>query len=214
MSLGNSAFSSISAARGATRSCTSSRIVSRIATCSSDSSKSISVRLDPIRIPYRGRGTGGRGPPGHTRFAIGSLKVARSKCFENPTAGSYLHHFSRDDDPLHLVRALIDLERFGVAHMTLEWAARKDTLIAGQLQRVEGDLHGRVGAVQLRHRGCEGERAPGAAEPRGAVSEHAGRLETRGHVGQPELFPLPAGSTLQQGRGLIHRRKPDPQRLT
>src|SRR6266567_2896437 len=42
MSLGYSAFSSISAARGATLSWTSSRIVSLIASCSSENSKSIS----------------------------------------------------------------------------------------------------------------------------------------------------------------------------
>ena len=42
MSFGYSAFWSISAARGATRSWTSSRIVSRIATCSAVNSKSIS----------------------------------------------------------------------------------------------------------------------------------------------------------------------------
>src|SRR5262245_64675953 len=41
MSVGYSAFSSISAARGATRSCTSSRIVSRIASCSSEKLKSM-----------------------------------------------------------------------------------------------------------------------------------------------------------------------------
>src|SRR6266566_5191127 len=52
MSFGYSAFSSISAARGATRSWTSSRIVSRIATCSCESSKSMSVRLIPTRIAH------------------------------------------------------------------------------------------------------------------------------------------------------------------
>src|SRR3984893_4233350 len=45
MSLGYSAFSSISAARGATRSWTSSRIVSLMATCSSENSKSMWVSL-------------------------------------------------------------------------------------------------------------------------------------------------------------------------
>src|SRR5712664_4042076 len=82
-----------------------------------------------------------------------------------------------DDDALHLVRALVDLQRFGVADVTLEWAARHRALLAGELKRVQRELHGGIRAVELRHRGLARERAPGAAEPCGVVSEQLGRLE-------------------------------------
>src|SRR5229473_6768558 len=114
MSFGYSAFSSISAARGATLSCTSSRIVSRIAICSSEKSKSIALLLD---------------------------------------------HFSGDHDSLDLVRALVDLQRLGVANVAFEWTARHHTLLPGDLHRVQCNLHRGVGGVQLRHRRFASKRA-------------------------------------------------------
>src|SRR5437867_12367994 len=93
MSSGYSALASISAARGATRSCTSSRIVSRIATCSAVNSKSMSrARLS--------------GP----------------------------EQFARDDDPLHLVRAFVDLQGLGVAHVALERASVDRAVLTRDLQ--------------------------------------------------------------------------------
>src|SRR5438067_2092024 len=81
MSFGYSAFWSISAARGATLSWTSSRIVSRMATCSSLNSKSM------------------------TRLELSGLEQV-----------------SGDHHPLHLVGALVDLQRLGVSNVALERA--------------------------------------------------------------------------------------------
>src|ERR1700757_4852595 len=92
MSLGYSPVWSISAARGATRSCTSSRIVSRIASCSALNSKSI-------------------------------LGLSGSQ------------QFTRDHHSLDLVRAFVDLERLGVAHVALERAAHPRAVVARDLQR-------------------------------------------------------------------------------
>src|SRR5579872_1558525 len=91
MSFGYSAVWSISAARGATLSWTSSRMVSRIATCSSENSKSMSANYpDPEEL-------------------------------------------ASDDAALHLVGALVDLQRFRVADMALERAARHASVLAGDL---------------------------------------------------------------------------------
>src|SRR5207245_8179348 len=151
ISFGYSAFSSISAARGATLSCTSSRIVSRIAICSSEKSKSIALLLD---------------------------------------------HFSGDHDSLDLVGTLVDLQRFGVANVAFEWAARHRTLLPGDLQRVQRDLHRCVGAVELRHRRLAGERPAAAAQPCGAVGEKARRREASCHVGETEFVALLTRATL------------------
>src|SRR5215469_2611680 len=104
MSLGYSAFSSISAARGATRSCTSSRIVSRIASCSSENSKSMVSELSSVE------------------------------------------EIARDHHALDLIRALVDLKRLGVTHVTLEGSSRDRPFLPRELQRVQRQVHRRVRA--------------------------------------------------------------------
>src|SRR4029077_12474687 len=171
MSFGYSPVWSISAARGATRSCTSSRIVSRIATCSVLNSKSMPVRLSRVQQC-----------PG-------------------------------DHDPLHLVRAFVDLERLRVADVALEWASLARSLLARDLQRVERDLHRGVGAVELGHRRLAGEWLAPRAQPRRAVCEQAGRLDTRGHVRQGEIISLFMTALAHQLARLVDRGLRDAERL-
>src|SRR5262249_15624245 len=136
MSRGYSSFSSISAARGATRSCTSSRIVSRIASCSSEKSKSMGLIICPSE-------------PGGEDLA-------------------------GDHDPLALVRALVDLQRLGVAEVALEGAGGQVALLPRQLRRRDGKVHGRVRAEQLGHRSLAGERPALPAQHRRVVGELPG----------------------------------------
>src|SRR5579864_4937996 len=168
MSLGYSAVWSISAARGATRSCTSSRIVSRIAICSSENSKSTGVSL--------------------------------------------AEQLSGDDHSLDLVRALVDLQRFRIAYVSLERTAGSRTGLPSDLERVERQLHRGVGAVELGHRGLAGERPAAAAQPRRVVREQPRRLETCRHVGQEEVVALFVAFPHELSR-LVHRRLRDAERL-
>src|SRR5579872_6019045 len=169
MSFGYSAVWSISAARGATLSSTSSRIVSRMASCSGVSSKSIAVRL--------------------------------------------AEQLARDDDTLDLVRAFIDLEGLCVAHVALERAACNSPRLARQLERVKGDLHRGIRAVELRHRRLLRERPAQPAQPRRVIGEQPRRLDTRRHVGQEELVALLRSPLAQHPGGLFDRRLGDPERL-
>src|SRR5438552_16767096 len=102
MSFGYSAVWSISAARGATASCTSARVVSLSATCSAVNSKSIRFGLSGLLPPQQ---------------------------------------LARDHDPLDLVRALVDLQRLGVADVALERAAGSGSLVARDLQTVQRHPH-------------------------------------------------------------------------
>src|SRR6478735_2280583 len=57
-----------------------------------------------------------------------------------------------DDDPLDLVRALVDLRDLGVAHHALERIVLDVAVAAEHLDALDGDLHRGVGGKELRHR--------------------------------------------------------------
>src|SRR5260370_35576674 len=94
-----------------------------------------------------------------------SVRVRPSRLLPEQVAG--------DHDALDLVRALVDLQRFGVADVALEGAARGGAPLAGQLKGVERDLHGRVGAVRLGDRSPACEGAPAGARQGAVLSNKA-----------------------------------------
>src|ERR1700694_1874691 len=126
---------------------------------------------------------------------------------------SSLEQVPGDDDALDLVRALVDLQGLGIAHVTFEGTARDGAVLTGELEGIKGDLHGRVGAMQLCDRGRPCEWTSGPAQPGRVVSEQPGGLQTRGHVGEGEIVALLAGTSSQHGGRLVDRGLPDPQRL-
>src|SRR5438093_3528003 len=131
MSFGYWAVSSISAARGATRSWTISRMVSRMASCSSEKPKSTFAQLsrETRAVPPRPLRKSG------CHFCRGEACPAHA-------GTNSAEQRARDHYALDLVRTFVDLERLGVPEVTLERVVREVPVAAGDLQRVGRDVHG------------------------------------------------------------------------
>src|SRR6188472_2712511 len=107
-----------------------------------------------------------------------------------------------DHHPLHLVRALADLEDLLVAVEAGDRKLVHEAVTAVDLESLVDDAVRELAGVELRHRRLERERAASVLEPCRLEDELASRLDLDRHVGElerdgleladrpPELLPL------------------------
>src|SRR6185295_13663368 len=92
----------------------------------------------------------------------------------SPPAPSHAQQLARDDEPLDLVGALVDLHDLGVPHEALHRELPRVADAAEHLDRVGGDLHRRIAREALRHRRLEhGAVDPAVHEARHVVDHEA-----------------------------------------
>src|SRR5215207_125797 len=86
---------------------------------------------------------------------------------------SLAHKLARNHQPLDVRGALFDLLQLGVPHPFLDRVFARVAPAAERLYRCPGAPHGRLGGVQLRHRGFGCRPFAGVDQPRGAPYEEA-----------------------------------------
>src|ERR1044072_6794166 len=164
-------------------------------------------RARPARRP------GGR-PTGRSRPTAG-----RPGCWGH--AARRLPHRAGDDDPLDLVRTLVDLRDLRVANHPLGGVLVAVAVAAEDLDRLERDEHRVVGGEQLGHRRVLREIGLVALGLRaGLVQQLARGGRARLHVGELELDALHLVDRLAErdplagiGGGVVRRALSDPDRL-
>src|SRR5262249_2015754 len=127
---------------------------------------------------------------------------------------------ARDDEPLDLVGALVDLHDLGVPHEALHRELPRVTDTAEDLDCVGRDLHRRVRGKALRHRGLEDRTGDAPVDQaRHVVHHEPGRVNLHRHVGEHELDPLERRDGLAElpallrvRRGRVEGRLGDPDR--
>src|ERR1700739_4574612 len=92
-------------------------------------------------------------------------------------------HRPGDDEPLDLVRALVDLRDLGVAHHPLHRIFLDVAVAAEDLDGLDRDLHRRVGAEQLGHRRVLADIRVGRMTQRRAAISGAGSRAGRAFAG-------------------------------
>src|SRR4051795_2659159 len=97
---------------------------------------------------------------------------------------------TRDHHPLHLVRALADLEDLLVAVEARDGELVHEAVAAVDLERPVRGAMRELAGEELRHRGGAGEVAPGVLLPGGLVHEMARGLDLRRHVDELRLHGL------------------------
>src|SRR5665213_723194 len=97
--------------------------------------------------------------------------------------------------------------------MSFKRAATDSALFAGQLNAVQGELHRRIGAVELGHRRLACEGASVAAEPRSVVREQARRLQPGCPVREKEVGARGRVPLRERRTRLVERGLGDAKRL-
>src|SRR5580765_2131475 len=189
-----------------TTSSSTARIASSGSTATTRSNRGTSSRVSlPVPAPRSSTSASGSSPSSSiTRSSNSTGQPGRPSSYSravrpNASGGAslanareqgralLLDHLARDHEPLDLVRALVDLRDLRVAHHPLDRVLLDVAVTAEDLHRVGRDLHRRVGAVELRHRGDLRQLlAVGAlVDQLAALVEEAARgLALRLHVGQ------------------------------
>src|SRR5262245_14368139 len=103
-----------------------------------------------------------------------------------------------DDHPLHLIRALADLENLLIAVQAGDGGFLHVPESAVDLQRRVRSPVRELARVELRHRRLACERAPAVLQPGGLVHERAPRLDLGGHVRELEADRLERGDLLSE----------------
>src|SRR4051794_5777317 len=117
--------------------------------------------------------------------------------------GSFAQQRAGDDEPLDLAGALVDLGDLGVAVVALDRELLGVAVAAEDLDRLAGDLAGRLGGEQLGLRALDGVRLAGLLEARGAPGQGARGLDARLHVGELLLDRLVAADGLAERAALL-----------
>jgi hypothetical protein len=89
---------------------------------------------------------------------------------------------ARDEQPLDLARALVDLRDARVAVVPLDRVVREVAVAAMDLDRLGADPFGELGGEELRLRGLGQARQALASHPRRVQHQQARRVEPRLHV--------------------------------
>ena len=116
-------------------------------------------------------------------------------------------HLPRDDDLLHVGRALVDAQRPDLAIEALDDVAAAHAVAAVQLHGLVDHLLRAVGGEQLGHRRLAGD-AGGAhvLGPGGAVDEQRGGVDVERHVGDVALHHLQLGQRRAEQLALARAR--------
>src|SRR5262245_18290923 len=114
------------------------------------------------------------------------------------TTAALQAEMASDDHPLHLIRALTDLEDLLVAVQARDRSLLHVAEAAVDLERGVRDAVRELARVELRHRGLSGERASLILEPRSLVDEGAPGLDLRRHVAEPEADRRECGDRLAE----------------
>src|SRR4249919_91519 len=122
----------------------------------------------------------------------------------SPSASAALQtEMASDDHPLHLIRALADLEDLLVAVETLDGRLLHVAEAAVDLESRVRDPVRELAGEELRHRGLTRERPALVLEPRGLVDERAAGLDLRRHVRELEADRLERGDRLAELLALL-----------
>src|SRR5690606_7715672 len=130
-----------------------------------------------------------RPPSARTRASASGTCLTTVSTFMLSSARSRrsLQHAAGDDEPLYLVRALVDLVELHVAHQLLHRVLVHVAVAAEDVDRLLGGLEGHVRGVGLRDRRRLAVGPALVDEPGGVVGLPPRGLDADLHVGELEL---------------------------